>query len=227
MSTKTTASDAASKLGGQRTALLALGGVALLVIGVLLGMWQGSSSAAPTADQPNAADIGFSQDMTVHHQQAVEMGTIIYDKTSDLEIKSMAYDIITSQQEQIGRMQGWLQLWGAESTAAVPMQWMTAEDHMSMHGGMEMTGSTMPGMASPEEMAQLRAAEGAEADVYFLQLMLRHHQLGIPMMTDAAENGAIGPLKELARGMAATQASENVIITDMLAKRGAQPLPAN
>lgn len=49
--------------------------------------------------------MGFAQDMIHHHQQAVEMATIELYGGSDPQVQSLAYDILTSQTNQIGQMQ--------------------------------------------------------------------------------------------------------------------------
>ena len=68
----------------------------------------------PAAD---SVDVGFAQDMTVHHQQAVQMASWERDHTTDPELKQLAADIEATQTSQIGRMQGWLELWGAGGAA--------------------------------------------------------------------------------------------------------------
>ncbi len=45
----------------------------------------------------------------------------------------------------------------------------------------------MPGMATQDEMDKLKSLHGKESDIYFLQLMIRHHQGGAPMMAYAQE----------------------------------------
>lgn len=85
---------------------------------------------------------------------------------------------------------------------------------------------TMPGMASPRTL-RLRAAEGLQLDTLFLQLMLRHHEGGLPMMEYAAADATEGPVRSLAQTMVNTQQSESKLMTDMLAARGAMPLPMN
>ena len=37
----------------------------------------------------------------------------------------------------------------------------------------------MPGMATDAEMTKLRSLHGADADTFFIQLMLRHHEGGL------------------------------------------------
>jgi uncharacterized protein (DUF305 family) len=41
------------------------------------------------------------------------MATWEQEHTSDPELRQLAYDIQSTQAGQIGRMQGWLELWGA------------------------------------------------------------------------------------------------------------------
>src|SRR5262245_49801394 len=94
----------------------------------------------------NSAEAGFARDMSTHHAQAVEMAGIVHDRTNDDDLKVLTTDIILGQQDQIGQMEGWLNLWGLSQTGTEPaMAWM----------GHPVEGR-MPGMASPEELASLR-----------------------------------------------------------------------
>ncbi|MEO7420844.1 MAG: DUF305 domain-containing protein, partial [Ornithinibacter sp.] len=68
--------------------------VVSLLVGVLGTLWVQASSSAP-ADF--GADAGFARDMQTHHLQAVEMSLLVRDRTSDEEIRTVAYDILTSQ----------------------------------------------------------------------------------------------------------------------------------
>ncbi|KAA0018064.1 DUF305 domain-containing protein [Antrihabitans cavernicola] len=219
----------------QRTALTILGLIGAIAIGFGLGFLahiplDDSDSTA----KPGPVDIGFSQDMTVHHNQAIEMAAIELTTTTDPQIKNLAYDILTTQQNQVGQMQGWLSLWGE---AALPtdgyMGWMSSDSahgHDGMSGMPNMpTGSTdkMPGMATSDDMAALRNARGQELDVKFLQLMLRHHQGGLSMMQYGAQHADVSAVRELAETMVATQQNEAKTMTEMLTARGAAPLPMN
>jgi uncharacterized protein (DUF305 family) len=93
---------------------------------------------------------------------------------------------------------------------------------------MDMTGfgGRMPGLATAEELDELRAAEGNDFDVLFLQLMIRHHQGGTGMAEYAAEHADVYALRTLARSIAETQAAEIGTLTDMLTARGGTPLSA-
>ncbi|MDJ0110855.1 DUF305 domain-containing protein, partial [Rhodococcus erythropolis] len=53
------------------------------------------------------------------------------------------------------------------------------------------------------------------------------HEGGLPMMEYAAADATEGPVRSLAQTMVNTQQSESKLMTDMLAARGAVPLPMN
>ncbi|KQU03732.1 hypothetical protein ASG56_09585 [Rhodococcus sp. Leaf7] len=229
--TTTATQDAPPGQRSQRSALLVLGAVALLVVGFAIGFLAQTPLRDDAAPNPGAdsVDVGFSQDMTVHHNQAIEMATLALSGASDPLVKNLAYDILTTQQNQAGQMQGWLALWDA---APLPtggyMGWMTDDGGHSMSGmgGSSMTGpvQTMPGMASTQDMTDLRAASGPALDVLFLQLMLRHHQGGLTMMQYGEVHAETPAVRNLARTMVNTQTSEAQLMTQMLTEKGAAPL---
>ena len=211
--------------GGRRlrTALLAVIGVGLLLLGGGLGFALGSERP-PASD---SVDAGFARDMSAHHLQAVEMASLARDGSDDPEIRGLAFDIEGTQLNQVGRMQGWLALWGLPVTGGERMAWMGDGGHAGHDmGAMGMTpGGLMPGMATDEELAQLRTLSGEEFDVLFLQLMMRHHQGGYDMAVHAVENAEEPAVRTLARTVVDSQSAEVALMTDMLAERGAEPLP--
>jgi uncharacterized protein (DUF305 family) len=166
----------------------------------------------------SSADAGFLRDMSVHHAQAVDMSFVIRDKTDDPTLRAIAQDIARTQQEQIGRMQGWLVQWGLPARSAQPpMAWMAG------HGGhgADEAPDTMPGYASDERMDELRAAEGTAAEVLFLETMIDHHRGGIEMAEAEVRLGGEDMVVDFAAGMAAAQESEIDAMNDLLAERGA------
>jgi uncharacterized protein (DUF305 family) len=60
--------------------------------------------------------------------------------------------------------------------------------------------------------------------VYFLQLMLRHHEGGTAMAQYAHDHTSIAAVKALTQSILVAQGSEMVLMKQMLAARGAQPL---
>ncbi|ROQ98311.1 uncharacterized protein (DUF305 family) [Streptomyces sp. 2132.2] len=183
-------------------------------------------------------DAGFARDMAVHHQQAVEMSFIVRDRTKDEPVRGLAYDIANTQANQRGMLLGWLDLWGLPKVVAdePPMSWMGTADQHGGHGtaGHDMAGhdmggaaakpgALMPGMATKEELAQLGAAEGRDAEVLYLQLMTDHHKGGVAMAQGCAQQCETPAERALAQGMVEAQQSELTLMADMLKQRGAAP----
>nr|WP_198428517.1 DUF305 domain-containing protein [Nocardia bovistercoris] len=224
----------------QRTALVVLGAVGAILLGFAIGVLARIPLDGAKEPDPGTVDVGFTQDMSAHHAQAVEMAGVALLRSSDTEVRRLAYDIMTTQQAQVGRMQGWLQLWGkpAQSIDGY-MGWMTdtrenGHDHVGgadhgSGGGADHHANgpvaTMPGMASAEDLATLR--QTPDVDRLFLQLMLRHHQGGLPMIEYAAQHAETTAVRTLATTMAATQTNESQLITTLLTARGGTPLPTN
>ncbi|WP_443031161.1 DUF305 domain-containing protein [Streptomyces sp. 3213.3] len=174
-----------------------------------------ANSPTPTAD---SADAGFARDMAVHHQQAVEMSYIVRDRTKNVEVRRLAYDIAQTQANQRGMLLGWLDLWNLPKVSAdPPMTWMGMGD---MASGKD--GALMPGMATNTELKKLSSLSGKPAEVFFLQLMTDHHKGGIHMAEGCVEKCTVGVEKRLAQGMVDAQQSEIQLMADMLKERGAK-----
>ncbi|WP_442860862.1 DUF305 domain-containing protein [Amycolatopsis sp. CA-230715] len=218
-----------------RTVIIGAAIVAVLLVGATVGLLlsQSLQDDAPATPGADSVEVGFAQDMSTHHTQAVTMANWARDHSTDPEVRNLAFDIETTQNEQVGRMKGWLMLWDQpEQAIGNTMKWMSGGE-MSGHGGMNMPSggagvpvTQMPGMASSAELAKLRSLTGKELDVEFLQLMLRHHQGGTPMATYAQEHTSLPALKTLTGNILKSQGAEITVMTQMLAERGAKPLPA-
>jgi uncharacterized protein (DUF305 family) len=217
-----------------RTWVFAAALLAVLLVGAAGGMLittarAGSDSATPSAE---SVDVGFAQDMRVHHIQAVSMAGIERDRTSDTILQGMAFDIESTQLSQASEMAGWLTVWvqpGLPDPGAGHMKWMSengTHQHSDGKGG-KTTGEVqrMPGMATTEEINKLRKLSGAELDTYFLQLMLRHHEGGLEMAQYAAKHAAKGYVRNLATKIVESQQNESAMMKTYLAQRGAKPLP--
>ncbi|MCY0954017.1 DUF305 domain-containing protein [Streptomyces sp. H27-S2] len=192
-----------------------------------------ASGDPDTADRTPAlhsADAGFARDMAVHHQQAVEMSFVVRDRTQDEAVRTLAYDIANTQANQRGMLLGWLDLWELPKVVAgePPMTWMAPSEGSGGHGGhgghgAAKPGALMSGMATKEEIAQLGAASGRDAEVLYLQLMTDHHVGGVAMARGCADQCVTPAERDLARGMVAAQQSELTLMADMLKQRGAAP----
>jgi uncharacterized protein (DUF305 family) len=204
-----------------RRALLAVIVIALLVVAGAVG-WviRGSSGSGESSPSASSVDAGFARDMATHHTQAVTMAGYERDNTTDPALENLAFDIETSQEAQAGEFQGWLDAWGLSRNSPAPMAWM-GSSHMAMG-----TDGLMPGMATPAQMTKLETLHGRALDVFFLQLMIRHHQGGIPMAQYAEMHAAQSYIRTVAGHIVAGQGAEIVQMEQQLRQLGGSPLPS-
>lgn len=210
--------DPAPRRPGRLTiALAALIAVALVAVGGALAVLV-LGRGVPAAD---SVDAGFARDMSTHHRQAVGMAGLARDRTADPAIRTVAFDIETSQNQQVGLMQGWLQAWDAPvNSPAEQMAWMSGHPQ-----GVSMDSGAMPGMASESELARLQTLTGDGFDVLFLQLMIRHHQGGLPMARAAVEQAETDVVRRFAQRVLDNQGAEILTLDRMLGERGGSMLP--
>lgn len=175
--------------------------IAVLVVAFMwLGGALGYFVATDRDDEPDPVDVGFLFDMSTHHAQAVDMALSAVGRGEDSLIQQFAREILVGQSYEIGLMGQRLFDVGLRLEDRPPeaMAWM----------GMAVPANEMPGMASDAEVAALSAAEGAELDRLFLELMAAHHVGGIHMAEYAAAHGADASLRDLAARMARNQRLE-------------------
>jgi uncharacterized protein (DUF305 family) len=187
--------------------LVVIGAMLIFALVVLFVLTNNNPFAVTTTASP---EVGFARDMIVHHAQAVVLALILYDHTHNAELHTIALDIILSQQNQIGQMQGWLYLWNLPMSGPdLPMAWMNAP-----------TEGLMPGMATDEQIAALRTATGTNLDRMFIQLMIPHHQSAIHMAQTILDKTSIPAVRNLARSMMESQTGEIKILQSILDQLG-------
>lgn len=172
------------------------------------------------SNSPNEADIGFAQDMSVHHQQAIEMSFLVRERTDRQDIRGFAFDIINTQANQRGMMLGWLDLWEKPlTTIKKPMMWMvdsmSSMNHSQMNDSFT-SGAYMPGMATKAEVDQLVTLEDKAAEKLFLELMIRHHQGGVMMAEGVIERSDTETVTRLAQTMVNGQQAEIDYMNELL-----------
>ncbi|HEX6968443.1 MAG TPA: DUF305 domain-containing protein [Micromonosporaceae bacterium] len=200
--------DADPRASGRRwgTGWLALA----VAVGLLLGFAAGL--LAPTLARPgdDSPEAGFARDMSTHHAQAVEMSVLAQQRAGDPRVRSLAVDIMLTQQAQIGMMQSWLREWKLDPNGTQPrMAWMEHGEHM-------VEGGLMPGMATDAERERLRNAAGQEFDVLFLELMIKHHNGGIEMAQGVLDLSDHPEVRRLAQAMVDGQEKENAVMQKLL-----------
>ncbi|MDT8408713.1 MAG: DUF305 domain-containing protein [Wenzhouxiangellaceae bacterium] len=161
----------------------------------------------------SSADVRFMQDMIPHHHQALVMSRLVAERTGRNELIEVAERIETSQADEIEFMKDWL----AERGETVP----DPSAHEAMH-----ISHAMAGMASPEQMAELEQASGADFDPLFLSLMIEHHEGALTMVEDLLdESGAAYEpvLFEFTTDISSDQTAEIERMNVMLASYSADP----
>ena len=160
------------------------------------------------------ADIQFITGMISHHAQALIMARWAPTHGASASVRTLCSRIINSQRDEIHLMQTWLR----DRQQTVPQPDSTGTVMMTMNG-MQMP-MVMPGMLTPEQMTQLKAARGQDFDRLFLQFMIQHHRGAVSMVQDLfASNGAGQDLIvfKLATGINVDQTTEIGRMQRMLA----------
>lgn len=115
------------------------------------------------------ADVRFVTDMIAHHAQALVMAELAPTHGASPTIATLAARIINAQRDEIA----WMELWLRDRGQPVP-------DAATMEGHHD----HMPGMVTPEQLAELGGTHGADFDRLFLTLMIQHHRGAVAMVLD-------------------------------------------
>ena len=179
----------------------------MVVLAIGLSWFLGRvSNSAPLEGSP---DVTFARDMIAHHTQAVDMAIRVRDRTSDPTLKIFAIDIALGQTNQMGQMMAWLDLWNvSQNSLSAPMN----------------GNGLMMGMATQADVNSISSMPIKEAEIKFLQLMIRHHQGGIFMAQDVLGKAGSVQVKRVAQAVINGQTFDIDAMTSMLEKRGAKPL---
>jgi len=159
------------------------------------------------------ADVDFMTGMIPHHAQAVLIAGWAASHGARPDVRTLCERMVIAQRDEIELMRNWLR----DRGQFVP-------DANATHHRMKMNGvdhdMLMPGMLSPEELAQLDKARNAEWDRLFLRFMMRHHEGALKMVDDLFESyGALQDedMYKFASDMYADQTTEIERMQKMLA----------
>jgi len=174
------------------------------------------NAPATTADRARsghtAADVRFVQGMIGHHAQALAMTSLVPARTTREDMRLLAQRIEVSQKDEIAAMQRWLRDRGETVPDPDPQ-------HVHHMGG---SGQPlMPGMLTPDEMAQLAKATGVDFDRSFLRFMIRHHEGALAMVASLFATPGAGQeaqLFDFASDVDADQRAEIARMRALLAK---------
>jgi uncharacterized protein (DUF305 family) len=166
----------------------------------------------------NEADIGFLSDMTTHHQGAITLGFEYLPNENDSVVGHTAREVVLNQSQEIATMNNFLTEAGDAADQIqgddVAMEWM----------GHPVDPADMPGMATAEELEQLAAASGVEADDLFSRLMIAHHAAGAEMAEYEAEHGENETVRSFAAKVAKIQRIEIAELNERREALGLEPV---
>ena len=150
----------------------------------------GSAGGALAQAQPDTmraalrftpADVDFMTGMIAHHAQAVAMARWAPSHGASPTVQTLCARIINAQSDEIALMQRWLE----DKHQPVP-----EPDPRGMHMAGMAGPMLMPGMLTPEQMAQLDSSRGQRFDELFLRLMIQHHHGAVDMVNHLFGQGA-------------------------------------
>jgi uncharacterized protein (DUF305 family) len=183
---------------GPGTALWIVLVIVALVLGGAIG-WRITKAVDEERPGRDSVDVGLFQDMGTHHNQAIAMAFAYLDHGTDPLLRQIAGEILAYQASEIGVMNDHLAQWNQQGTEDdTAMGWM----------GMRVPRDEMTGLATAEQLDELRAARGAELDQLFTRLMIDHHVGGIHMAQFAAEHAETETARSWAEAMVDGQKGE-------------------
>ena len=168
----------------------------------------GGEESDPAAGSGSGAatDLAFASQMAEHHQDAIEMAELAPERADHREIKTLAEDIVTSQQREVGVLE--------QATERL-----------------EQGGAEAGDLGLSEDMSGMghdaAAIEDAKPfDRAFIDAMIPHHQGAIRMARVQLDKGADGELKSLAEDVIDAQSREIKQMNEWRTEWYGKPSPA-
>lgn len=142
-------------------------------------------TSAPAPDRSTARwEVKFLEDMIDHHMMAVMTAEVCVENAVHEELRQLCEQIIAAQTAEIEQMQQWLSAWYG----------ISYEPRMT------------PGME--REVARLAALEGAEFEITFMEMMIRHHEGAIREAEECLERAYHDELEQLCTNIIEAQEAE-------------------
>lgn len=148
--------------------LAAIVGIALAVAAITRG--SGGSGVGPTpstsGESVTAVDFCYVEAMIYYRVEAVDLAKAVLGKTGiSAETKAFAQDVVTEQTKELASLRPWYISW----LGARPLE-RPNEGPCAGHGGS--THATMPGLPTSAQWDDFTAANGAEAERMYLELLM-------------------------------------------------------
>lgn len=178
---------------------IALMSFVALLIATSIGYRLGSRT---TVVNHNAVDTGFLQDMRFHHEQAVAMSSIYLNVSpnGNITLRNIAREIMLDQALENGRMVQMLRMFNESETneSDTVMGWMNTPIPLA----------EMPGYASDDEMNKLSKLTDADADNFYIKLMITHHKGALHMASYSSTHAINSEVKAFSDSILEAQQGE-------------------
>ena len=130
--------------------------------------------------------------MIDHHAMAVMMADLCLERAVHPELIQLCHQIRETQLEEIATMQTWLE------------DWYGVEHQPEMTAGMR------------KQMQKLAALSGAEFEIEFMKMMIRHHATAVVRAQQCQEKAYHAELIQLCENIEAAQMAEIELMTTWL-----------
>ncbi len=176
------------------------------------------ASASKTMTHGAKGDIAFAQMMIPHHQQAIDMADLALAHAKSGAVMKLAKQIKAAQDPEITMMGGWLAKWGVSESSGTNSSTAKPSSSAPM-AGMDMGGTSGPGMMSDADMAKLASARGDAFDSMWLHMMITHHQGAITDANQVLKTTKDPAVAKLARSIISGQAAQIATMRQLLAAK--------
>ncbi|MEV8399072.1 DUF305 domain-containing protein [Streptomyces niveus] len=146
-------------------------------------------AGVPVQTPSGATDAAWLQLMTPMNEGAVELLTMAADRATDPGLRSWATDLAAAHRAELDRMRPLLRQLGLPAT--------------NVHEGHE-----MPGMVTPGDLAQARAAKGAAFEKVVVVQIREHLEHSARVSRSEVDAGSEAAAKKLAASLVEARAAE-------------------
>lgn len=143
-------------------------------------------------------ELRFIDAMVLHHQGAINMAQEVLQHSQRPEMKELAREIITAQEQEIEQMKQWRKTWYPDASDT-PQAWHSEMNHM-----MPMTDE----MKQEMMMSMNLGKANTEFDLRFIDAMIPHHEGAIEMAQDALNKSERPEIQQLSQEILTSQQQE-------------------
>lgn len=132
------------------------------------------SFSAGAQTDASKQEAKFLDQLSLHHQQEVQMGLMALEKGERKEIRKLGEDLVQDETKDLVQMAKWR----GENYSSVPKATSASDQKM--------------------DLSSLETVSGAQFDQAFLRQVSQHHESGIQMVQNAVPNLKKGEIKRFA-----------------------------